>query len=78
VTPLGAAGVDDGAATTGAHTDEKTVSALATNDGGLVSAFHDRVPCGKSARLQPVRAVFVKHYFQPGQSKLVDNFAEFG
>jgi hypothetical protein len=37
---LGAAGVDDGTATTGFHADKKAVSACAANFGGLISAFH--------------------------------------
>jgi hypothetical protein len=37
---LGAAGVDDSAATAGLHADQKTVGAGASDFGGLVSAFH--------------------------------------
>jgi hypothetical protein len=46
---LGTTGTDNGAATTGAHTDEKTMGALAAHDGRLVSTFHGQVPCKKSA-----------------------------
>jgi hypothetical protein len=40
---LGAAGIDDGAATAGLHANQKAVGAGATRLGGLVSAFHDGV-----------------------------------
>jgi hypothetical protein len=63
VATLGATGTDDGTATTGAHADEKAVGALATHDGRLIGTLHDRIPCEKSARLQLVRPVSVKHYF---------------
>jgi hypothetical protein len=38
---LGAARVDDGAAATGLHANQKTVGTGAAGLGGLVSAFHD-------------------------------------
>ena len=44
MTALGAARSDDLAATLGAHADQKTVGALAADNGGLVSAFHDLCP----------------------------------
>jgi hypothetical protein len=37
---FGAAGVDDSAAATGFHTDQKAVGTRAAGLGGLVSAFH--------------------------------------
>src|SRR5438552_3715122 len=48
---LGAAGVDDGAAPAGLHTNEKTMGAGAANFGGLVGAFHG---CRWLARLAGV------------------------
>ena len=44
MTALGAAGADDGTAATGTHANEEAVSALAANDGRLVSPFHDYKP----------------------------------
>jgi hypothetical protein len=41
---LGAASVDDSAATTGFHADAKTVRARAAGDGWLVGTFHDVWP----------------------------------
>ena len=38
---LGAASFDDGLTATGLHANTKAVSALATGDGRLKSAFHD-------------------------------------
>jgi hypothetical protein len=38
---LGATSIDDGAATTGLHADQKAMGAGATGFGGLISAFHD-------------------------------------
>lgn len=38
---LGAARIDDGAATTGFHANAKAVGALAASDGRLVGTFHD-------------------------------------
>lgn len=40
MTALGAARGQNGTATTGARADEETVSALATDDGRLIGAFH--------------------------------------
>jgi hypothetical protein len=40
VTALGTTGANYGATTTGLHADEKTVGALAANDGRLIGAFH--------------------------------------
>jgi hypothetical protein len=42
-TALGAAGTDNGTATTGAHAHEKAMGTLAAHDGRLVGTFHDRV-----------------------------------
>jgi hypothetical protein len=39
-TAFGAAGVDNGAATTGFHADQKAMGTGAANFGGLISAFH--------------------------------------
>jgi hypothetical protein len=39
---LGAAGVDNGAAATGLHANEKAVRTRAAHFGRLVGAFHDR------------------------------------
>ena len=44
--PLGATRVDDSAAATGFHTNQKAVCAGAANLGGLVSAFHFENPKG--------------------------------
>jgi hypothetical protein len=41
---LSAARIDDCTATTGLHTNEKTVGAGAADFGGLVSAFHFGIP----------------------------------
>jgi hypothetical protein len=60
---LGTTGTNDGTATTRAHAHEETMGTLAAHDGRLIGTFHDRVPCKKSARLQPVRPILVKHFF---------------
>lgn len=41
MTTLGATGTNDIAASAGAHAYEKTVGAFATDNGGLISAFHE-------------------------------------
>jgi len=41
MTTLGATGTDDIAAAAGAHAYEKTVGTFATDNGGLISAFHE-------------------------------------
>jgi len=43
---LGTPCIDNGAAATGFHADQKTVGAGTTDLGGLVSAFHDDNPKG--------------------------------
>jgi hypothetical protein len=48
---LGAAGANHGAASTGSHTDKKTMSALAANDRRLISTFHDKTL--KSFQIEP-------------------------
>ena len=45
---LGATGANHGAAATGFHANEETVSALATHDGRLVGALHELDPYEKS------------------------------
>jgi hypothetical protein len=50
-TAFGAASVDNGATALGFHARAKTVGALATNDGGLISAFHDISKVRKSRLL---------------------------
>jgi len=41
---LGATGVDHGATTAGLHANQETMGAGAADFGGLVSAFHIRIP----------------------------------
>lgn len=41
MTTLGATGTNDGTATRSTHANEEAMGTLATNDGGLVSTFHD-------------------------------------
>ncbi len=44
MTALGAARSDDLAATLGAHANQEAMGALAADNRGLVSAFHDLCP----------------------------------
>jgi hypothetical protein len=52
---LGAAGIDDGAATTRLHADQKAMGTSAAGFRSLVSAFHSESNCG-AQRLQKVCA----------------------
>jgi hypothetical protein len=53
MTPFGAASANHCATATGLHANEKTMGALAANDGGLVSAFHDPEACINKERSNP-------------------------
>ena len=64
---FGAAGIDDGTATTGFHANQKTMGTGAANFGRLVSAFHVALLSGKpriiANFLNPDNALAPSHEF---------------
>jgi hypothetical protein len=60
MTSLGATGANDGATTTGAHTDEEAVGTLAAHDGRLVSTFHGGFPSLEKRAITAVQGLLVK------------------
>src|SRR5690606_38399784 len=66
VTTLGTTGTDHRAATTGLHADQEAMGALATDDGGLVSAFHVRFcRIGSNAVFQCIDPCLSSIFFIP-------------
>lgn len=66
---FGAASGDNCAATAGFHANQEAMSALATNYGRLICAFHDKLPQDQTqinAELDVQTQVTVKPYFFPG------------
>jgi hypothetical protein len=55
LTAFGAASVDDSAAATGFHADQKAVGTCAAGLGGLVSAFHGQFSINNSKVFRAIR-----------------------
>jgi hypothetical protein len=69
LTTLGATRANHGTAATGAHANQKTVGALAANNRGLISAFHD-LALSRETRDYSGAPLFCQDQFSLG---LVDN-----
>lgn len=65
MTALGATCIDDGAAATSLHADQKTMSTLAAGNGRLIGTFHFLLPFHKERAKKALKKPLIRRVYPP-------------